>query len=283
MYNQFYQQYQQPMGFTYPPQIPKAKNVQPLTPEQITKLRRGMNALDLQLKEEDLWKAICTHKEKESGKSTLVSNPDGSYTCTICGESFEFADLEEPKVTDAVNRVVNILQTIKTIYLDGSEELFKQFMQILPLIKKIPLLTSRALANFSMYDSNNAPVNQTSPNYSGFMALGNMMTNPYGYQQQPMMGYGYQQQPMYQQQPQQMSGYPYQPDMGYGYYQPMYQPQMGYQQPGANPMAYGAPQQPAAPAPTAPAPGVVPQAAPAAAQPQAAPQKEVQQQQVFNV
>lgn len=271
------QQYPSMTGYMYPPMAAKAKNSQPLTQEQIMKLRRNINALDMRLTDEDLWRAICTHKEKDTGKSTLVANADGTCTCTICGATFNMVELEKKDVDETVKKMTDILQTIKTIYLDGSEDLFKQFMQIIPLLQKVGLLSERALSNFSMYDTPSNPTVQSSPNYNGFNALNNIMMNPFAAQQQmfgyqqPMYGY---QQPMYQQPPMQQP-------MGYGYQQqPMYQQPVDN---GMNPMAYGAPQAPAVPVP-APAPQAAP--APAAAAPVAAPQapvKEVQQQQVFNV
>jgi len=273
------QQFPSMTGYMYPMQAAKAKNSQPLTQEQIMKLRRNANALDMRLTDEDLWRAICTHKEKDTGKSTLVANSDGTFTCSICGATFHIVELKKEDVAAKVSDLTDILQTIKTIYLDGSEDLIKQFMQILPLLDKVNLLAERAVSNFSMYDSPTNPTVQNMPNYNGFNALNNIMMNPfaaqqpmYGYPQQ--MGYGYPQQPMYQQQPMQQA------PMGYGYQQPMYQQPVDN---GMNPMAYGAPQAPAVPVP-APAPQAAqqPQAAAPAAAPQA-PVKEVQQQQVFNV
>ena len=266
---------QQPAAYGYGVPRPQARNTQPLTPDQIAKLRQDVNAFDMKVDQEDLWRAACTHKEK-NGASTLIQNNDGTYTCTICHETFQMCESSPEEINAAVKTLVDMLQTTKTIYLDIPEDLAAQYFQIIPLIQKFPKLWERAIKNFSMYEGTMNGVSPMSPGYSGFAAIQNLLTNPYaGFnygqpmtapQQQPMYGYGMPvQQPMY------------------GYGQPMAAPQM--MDPTANPMAYGVPGAATMPAQqAAPAPGVmpgVPQPGPVAAP--APQQAEVQQQQVFNV
>lgn len=257
------QNYPYNYGYTYGVQRPQARNTQPLTPEQIATLRRDTNGFDMKVEQEDIWRARCTHKEK-NGQSTLISNEDGSYTCTICHETFNMSDASRKEIEDIVSRMIDVLQTSKTIYLDAPDELVNQYYQIIPLLKKFPELWERSMKNFSMYEGANFnSVNPMSPGYSGFAALNNLIMNPYA---------AYNTQAQYAQQP---YGYPQQP-YGYPQQQPMpmnYQPMMD-----PNPMAY-------ATAPTAPVPGVMPtNPQPNANVTPAAPaQPEVQQQQVFNV
>ena len=261
------------LGYTYGVPRPQARNTQPLTPDQIAKLRQDSNAFDMKVEVEDLWRAACTHKEK-NGQSTLVDKGDGTYVCTICHEEFKMCDSTKDEIKEAVNTLINMLQTSKTVYLDAPEELIKQYYQIIPLLKKFPDLWDRAIKNFSMYEGSAVTsVNPMYPGYSGYAALQTLLTNPYA-------GYGY------QAAPQQPAGYGYQQPAAGFYGQPM-APAYGapVADPSGNPMAYGVPGN--IPAPTAPAPGVMPgaaQPAPAAAPAAAtAPQAEVQQQQVFNV
>lgn len=260
-------------GYAYGVPRPQARNTQPLTPEQISKLRQDSNAFDMKVEVEDLWRAACTHKEK-NGQSTLIANEDGSYTCTICHETFKMCDSDRKEIEAAVNTLVDMLQTSKTVYLDAPEELIRQYFQMIPLLKKFPDLWDRAMKNFSMYEGTAfTGVNQMGPGFSGFAALQNLMTNPYA-------GYGYN--AYAQAAPQQpVQGYGYQPNGFYG--QPMAPAYGAPVDPSANPMAYGVPG--TVPAPTAPAPGVMPGAAAPApvATPAAPAQAEVQQQQVFNV
>lgn len=236
-------------GYNYGYARPQAKYTQPLTQDQITKLRQNPSTFDLKVEQEDIWRAVCTHKEK-NGQTTLVKNSDGSWTCTICGETFNLCESSKEEVEAAVKVLIDMLQTSKTVYLDAPDNLIAQYYQVIPLLKKFPELWKRAMDNFAMYDNNGNNLNQMGPGYSGFNAMYNLLTNPYaGYAQN---GYGAP-----------MPGYPQ---------APMYQQPVD---PNANPMAYGVP--------TAPAPGVIPPQAPAAAPAAPAQQAEVQQQQTFNV
>lgn len=264
---------------------PQARNTQPLTPDQIAKLRQDGNAFDMKIEQEDLWRSACTHKEK-NGNSTLVENQDGTFTCTICHETFKMCDNTKEEIEAAVNTLINMLQTSKTVYLDAPDALVTQYYQIIPLLKKFPDLWERAMKNFAMYDMTPG-VQGMAPGYSGFAAMQTLLSNPYSGYGQPMYGQQpYMAQPMYgqptpQQAPVQQPVAPapgMMPPYG-GYAQPVYG-QAPVMDPN-NPMAYGAP---TIPAPTAaPAPGVMPQAAPAPAAAPAPQQAEVQQQQVFNV
>lgn len=256
-------------GYSYGVARPQAKNTQPLTPEQIAKLRQDSAAFDMKVEVEDIWKAACTHKEK-NGQSTLIQNTDGSFTCTICHETFKMCDSKVEDIEAAVNTIIDMLQTTKTIYLDAPNDLILQYFQIIPLLKKFPTLWDRAMKNFSVYDNaSTQPLSPMGPGYSGFGALQNLLINPYGYQPAPYAA------PV-------APGYQQPAPNPYGYQAPVYGAPVAMD-PNTNPMAYGVPA--GVPTPTAPAPGVMPQApAPTQPAPAAAPvQPEVQQQQVFNV
>lgn len=262
--------YQNPYGNPYMgqvqygapvPQMPKAKYTQPLTPEQINRLRSSGDAFDIKVSQDDLLRAACTHKE--NGAPTLVSEGVNPATgneilrCTICGESFEMVEATEEEVQKAVDLIVNLLQTSKTMYLDAPKTLVEQFYQVLPLLRLFPKLYSRAMKNFSMYE-NALGVNpmNTTAGTNGFQMMGAMLANPYAAYQQPM------QQPWGMPQQQPMMAQPV--TQPWGYQQPMQQ----------NPLMYGS--APVAPAP-APAPAVP--VAPAAPVEGA----EVSQQKQFNV
>lgn len=272
MYYQNYPNQYQPqygMGIT---QMPKAKNTQPLTPEMISKLRASGDAFKIEVSQEDLWRAACTHKE--NGQPTLVSegvNPETGneiLRCTICGETFEMVDASQDEVQAAVDLICNLLQTSKTMYLDAPANLITQYYQMLPLLKMFPKLYDRSQKNFAMYE--NAMYQQpgqVAAGANGFQMMGAMLSNPYG----AAYGYGYPQpapapwgaQPGIPAQPApQMAPAPWgaQPVPQYG-----------------NPLMYGAPTPMVAPAPApAPAAGVMPQAP-------AEGTTEVQQQKQFNV
>ena len=278
----YYQQPQVPNGFNYATPRPMAKNTQPLTQDEIDRLRRKTDELSLVIPEEDLMKCACTHKEK-NGANTLIENADGTFTCTICKETFKPFDGDLEGVKKAVELLISMLQTTKMIYLDASDEMVRQYFQIIPLLQKFPRLWEVAVNNFSKYDGYDAnPVNNYGGFGSGFVAMNQLLTNPYaGFMMQQPNPY-YQQQMMYQPQPMQAPQGQYvagpqfvQPQQMVYQPQPMQAPQGQYVDPN-NPMAYGVPAQ----APQAPAPGVMPQAP--AADP-ASQQGEVQQQKTFNV
>ena len=277
-----------PNGFAYGVPRPMARNTQPLSQEEIAKLRRVNDDLSLTIPEEDLLKCACTHKEK-NGANALIANTDGTFTCSICKATFKPFDGNidgEGGVREAVNYLISMLQTAKMIYLDAPDDLVRQYFQVIPLLEKFPRLWEIASNNFAKYEGYDGnPVNTYGGFGSGFSAMNQLLTNPYaGYMmQQPNGAYYQPQQMMYQQpmQPQQMPQYVAGPQ--YAPQQMMYQqpmqpqqmPQGQYVDPN-NPMAYGVPAQ----APQAPAPGMMPQAP--AADP-AAQQGEVQQQKTFNV
>lgn len=301
MYNNGYQY--APNGYGYGMPRPMAKNTQPLTQEEIARLRRTNDDLSLTIPEEDLLKCACTHKES-NGANALMANPDGTFTCSICKATFKPFDGNidgDGGVKEAVNYLISMLQTAKMIYLDAPDDLVRQYFQVIPLLEKFPKLWEIASNNFSKYEGYDGnPINNYGGFGSGFVAMNQLLTNPYaGYMMQPNANYQYpQQQYQYGQQPQApvQSGQYMAPQQQYQYGQPQapamqngYMPTQYAQQPQAmapvqgqyvdpnNPMAYGVPTQ----APQAPNPGVMPQApATDSAQQQ---NNEVQQQKTFNV
>lgn len=230
-------------GFQYQQQA-QARCTQPLTHEQIKQLRNKGAAFTLQADPTDILKSICTHKE--NGNFTLMENGDGTVSCSICGETFSLLDVSKEEVENATNIVKDVLQSIKTYYLDIPEETAKNYFPIIPLIDKIPQLYVIAMNNFKKYDGSNMVQQNNNP--YGFGML-NMLTSPMmpmnGMYQQPQMGFAPQQQ--------MMPGYMPQQPMGYAPQQPVQMPNYGQpqQMPGYNPFGYNpAPmtQQPAAPA-----------------------------------
>ena len=231
--------YQQP-GMQYNPR-PQAKMTQTLTAEQIKKLKGSSGTFDLHISQTDMWRAICTHKE--NGNIVLVEDAtDGTVTCPICGEKFVLSYLEDKDVKQATDLTIDILQSIKTMYLDIPEEMANQYFQMIPLIKKLPELYKLARNNFNIYDQSN-PVMQTGSMF-GFNAL-NAFTSPAYGMQQPMMGVN----PAMMYAPQPQAGMPYaNPMMGgnpFGYNDGAAYQAQPVQQPAAQPVAQPA----AAPAP----------------------------------
>lgn len=246
-------------GFQYnginPQQYTKHNNV--LTAEEIASLMKKENQFSLALTESDKLKAACTHQKADGSGDTLTDNADGTVSCAICGYTFkpvEPREVTQETLQEAVNEVVDILQTIKLVWIDIDPAVGREFFQIIPLIEKIPALFDVAVKNYAKHEaimpwgnnSRNMSTMQAFQMLSQLLNGGNAYANPQ--YQQP------QGQPMYQQpvygQPVQPQGAPVPPTNGFGYVGqgPMYQPQTNgftttYGQPVQPQPQQGAPQQ----------------------------------------
>lgn len=230
-----------------PQNVPQMKNH--LTQEEIQKLMQKENSFSLVVTETEKLRATCNHRlyaPDANGKTDAITEDPvtGVCRCAICG--YEFSPIDYSTNADtlktAVNDVLDILQTIKLIYVDMPDDVAREYYVIIPLIERIPQLFERAVKNYSKYDNQN-PYGFNNRNMN-IVQLFNMMS---GY----LSG-----QPMPQQPMQQPMGNPYQ--------QPMMPGMMGsngfVQQPGYMPNTMGYaynPQQVQQPQ--------APQAAPAAA------------------
>ena len=211
------------------PSVAQAKFSQPLTAQDMAELQNKSDKFSLSIDPIDLKRSYCTHKKGH--EIVLKPNDDGTFTCAICGETFSLVEANEEIIKEAIRSVKDILQSIKTYYLDIPEESTMEFFPILPLLDKVPKFYQQAVNNFNKYNGagfnmNNDPYRQTwnlfasvvGPN-AGAPIPG---YNPMGYQQP--MNY----QPMPQQAPVQMP---------FGHQQPAY----NNMAPGVNPFYANAP------------------------------------------
>lgn len=284
MYNNGYPNYANPAyqnnyGYAYTAPRPQALNSQPLTQDQVNILKQDGNEFNMKVDEREIWRAVCTHKDPTTGQSTLTLNDNGTYTCAICGETFNFFEGSKEDIEKAVKVITDMMQTCKTIYLDAPNTMTEQYYQQIPLLRRFPSLWQHAINNFVKYENYSNPLAPVNGNYGGFNAINQLLNNPYGY--------GYNQPAYGAQMPMGMA--PQMPQQGY-YGMPQqqmpmqpqpqqfYQNNFGVDQTG-NPMGFNAPVpgvMPSAPQPTA-AP------APAPAAPVAQNNGEIQQQKVYNV
>lgn len=226
--------YQQPMGYNAfmgqgmvpnQQQMPKTGNW--LSSDKYQLLQKGLSQFKLSVTEEELAKGQCNHYNL-NGTSALIPDQDGSggCTCAICGTHFNSHEFSQDEVQNATQNVLDILNTIKVMYLSIDPNAALEYFQIIPFIEKIPQLYNIAANDFKKYEGVNTMVPNQNQNPFNIFSMMTMGYNP------AMMGGMYPQQPMYGNQPQQ----PMYPQQG--------APMMGYpqQQPGFNPM-YGAPMQ----------------------------------------
>lgn len=221
-----YGMYPNNMGGTQYGQFAQAKMTQPLTPEQIKELRSTGSGFNLKVDPTEILRSHCTHKDK--GNIALTRNNDGSSTCTVCGETFNLVDKEIAEIEAITRAVIDVLQSIKTYYVDIPENYVRDYFSMIPYLEKLPKFYEVAIHNFSKYENGSFLNNNN--NMYGFQMLSALTSPGYGQMGNGMMG-GYQ---MYQPNaPQQM---PYGQPMDMGYVQP--QPNMGFGNP------FGAVQQP---------------------------------------
>lgn len=178
MFNQNQFNNNNPYGGAFQPgmqynQMPHAKMTQVLTPEQIKSLKATGSQFNLHVEPIEFTRALCTHKE--NGKIALIENNDGSVTCSVCGSTFNLVDYTPEQVIEATTMFTNILQTIKTYYLDIPESYVNEYFRMVPLLEKVPKFYDTALQNFKKYEANTQL--QQGNNMYGFNML-NALTSP---------------------------------------------------------------------------------------------------------
>lgn len=202
--------------YTGNPQPIKIQNN--LSDDEIQHLIKNENTFSLMLTNEEKLRACCNHRWP-NGTDAITETPDGKCRCQICG--YEFipldANINQGTLQEYVDNILDVLQTIKILYLNMPAESAREFFVIIPLIEKIPRLFELAVKNWAKYE-NFDPYRFNDKNM-GTMALFNMLAaslnNGAGFVQQPQQT---------AQQP--MGGMPQMnmgqmPPYGMGYAQPM--------------------------------------------------------------
>lgn len=256
-----------------PNQYQQKKTLNWLPAEDYALLQKGLSQFKLSVTKEELAKGQCNHYDR-NGNPTLVPDPDGSggCTCTTCGTHFYTKDFTPEEIKNATDNILDILNTIKIMYLSIDPNAALDYFQIIPFIEKIPALYNIAVQDFKRYEG----IDSFVPGANGYNVnpfnIYAMMTQPgWGMvpPQQQMYGYNYQQpgmmqpnmapqgQPVAPQQPMNPAGqqqmYSFNPNMNAGFAQQnpqfnpiygnqgTYQPQMqGFSM---NPVGAAAPQQ----------------------------------------
>lgn len=188
MYNQ--------VGYNYGAK-PPAKFTQPVTSEMSRMIYQEEDQLDVKISKIDSIKNQCTHKEPGTGNMAIVMNADGSVTCRTCGETFHLIDPQDVDkvIGETVEKIIDIMQTAKLMYVDAPEEFIKQYFQCITLLRKLPAVFKKGAANFTaheIYSGNPYPTyNGWNNHQSAFTAFNNMMNvNPFiGTVAQPNPGF----------------------------------------------------------------------------------------------
>ena len=278
MFNQYYPN--NVAGFMTPNR-PQARYTQPVTAEMSKMVLTTDDELSVKISPTEKIKNMCTHKYPGTQTIALVQAPgsdpaDDLVTCRVCGETFHM--LMDTKIEDieaAVERMCDVLQSAKTLYLDIPEEFAKEYFQVMTLLKRAPKVFKKGASNWAGYEVSSNPMN-VYQNMNSFQQVNGLVggynmggINPMGMapMANPAMGYQPVQQPVAQQQ------YTYNQ---FGQMVPVAAPVA----PGENPLMYAAP---VTPAPAAGVTPVAPQVAPAPAAAPTAQTGEVVQTKTFSV
>ena len=180
----------------------------PLSAEEERELHKNDSALTLDIPKESIYRAKCTHRNPATKKFDLFPNDDGTVTCRRCGARFTMVK-EDIKVIERItNSMIDILQTIKTAYVDMTPEVVKTYFVMIPFLRLAPDMYKNAIStlsavtrefgNYGVMDNN-----QNNGNYfdllnraSGAAGMNSTLyedprtVSPYGSAQTQGMGYG---------------------------------------------------------------------------------------------
>lgn len=129
-----------------------------LTPEQISRLQKSENEFSLGITEEESLRARCNHRSADGTQDTLVYDPiTQEARCTICGYKFRPIEpnVSMEDINEDVARLLDLLQTIKLMYIDLPDQAAAEYFQIIPLIEKVPKLFEYAAKNMTKHETYN--------------------------------------------------------------------------------------------------------------------------------
>lgn len=198
----FAPQFGQPMyGASVMPAQTMFKEVQvtnPMTKEDLELLKPVKNEFNMNIDPVDVARAKCPHKNA----TKLLINPIGGgnmVKCSQCGAEFDLTIRSKEDIEASVNNLVNFLEQMKLYAVNFDEEFYKDYMMMIPLLRKAPNLYEMAVQNFTevvRQTSNSqtvAPNANPAFNRSGFDAYQDIFNGNYGArynvynQQQPVM------------------------------------------------------------------------------------------------
>ena len=192
-------------GGVQPQQATKFSNT--LTEEEINQLMKTGSTFSLAITREEQMRGICNHRTKDGMGDALVVDPEtGALRCQICGYTFHQVDptMTKEEIKESIKVVIDMLQTVKLMFIDLPVESSREYFQLIPLLEKLPGLFEIAAKNMVKHDT--FGWNYQNPNmsaYSMFQNLSNifgngmMMGQPAYQQPQAAPGFGAPQQPMY--------------------------------------------------------------------------------------
>ena len=194
-------QFGQPMYGAVMPAQSMFKEVQvtnPMTKEDLELLKPVKNEFNMNIDPVDVARAKCPHKNA----TKLLINPIGGgnmVKCSQCGAEFDMTIHSKEDIEASVDNLVNFLEQMKLYAINFDEEFYKDYMMMIPLLRKAPNLYEMALQNFTEVVRQTSNSQTVAPNANpafnryGFDAYQDIFNGNYGArynvynQQQPVM------------------------------------------------------------------------------------------------
>ena len=150
-----------PLGYGRPP-VAKPAMSTGISKEERQLLKSHQDTFDLNVTPEQLASAACAHKTEDGNYYDVVPVPGaepGTLMCKTCKATFN-PDVVTPEYVDhAKDMILNVLQTMKLIGLDLSNDVIRQYFSMIPYLERIPLLYKMITASFDRY-TNYTPLQQ---------------------------------------------------------------------------------------------------------------------------
>ena len=193
--------YQYPSAVYATGQIQTPINQNALTQDEIQRLRslRPSGMLNLQVSEDDILRACCTHCDRGQSLVQRLDDGSGDLYCPLCGARWQNLEYNKDEVRELCDKLLDAMNTVKWTG-DLPTNIVREYFTMMPLINKFPDLFEYASKNMAKmlnqrgyFDAQNANI------YAQYNSLFGPSYGPAGMYPQ---GYGYNQPAGYYNQPQ---------------------------------------------------------------------------------
>ncbi len=142
-----------PGFYTTPPE--NEKLCQTLLPEEIELLKK-IRDMDSDFVDDVLAKdkleGLCMHRGVDSDSTIIPVESTDLVRCILCGKEFHIKDkLTREEVEQKIGEAIDIIQTLKILFVDMSPETARGLFIVLPLLEKVPELYSLGQKSFEAY------------------------------------------------------------------------------------------------------------------------------------
>lgn len=115
---------------------------------------------DFVINEKEKFMSKCNHRKADNSADTLTENEDGSYTCGICGTTFNplSTNYSKEDVKKDISKVIDIIETMKmidSVNKDDSEkdnDIKQQYYDLILYLKKLPDLYEKMVNRYKDYE-----------------------------------------------------------------------------------------------------------------------------------